>query len=93
MRAPAAGQAHDALVSALQDQANWEARAKAAKDLLNEMLQSRREAADLARHYDIRYTPSTMQGPVVQACTKTMLCFATQALCLEGLIWRRTSSV
>ena len=46
--------AADTLVAALQEQADWEGRARAAKELLNDMLKSRREAADLAATYDIR---------------------------------------
>lgn len=54
-RPPNAMQAYDQLVQALRDQQNWENRAKAAKDLLNEMLASRKEAASLRdKGYDIR---------------------------------------
>lgn len=57
MQPPTADQAHDQLVHALQDMLSWETRAKTAKELLNDMLKSRREAAELATHYDIRYSP------------------------------------
>lgn len=54
VRPPTAQQAHDLLVSALQDQAGWEARAVAAKELLNQMVKSRREATLLSQSYDIK---------------------------------------
>ncbi len=56
-RPPSAQQAYDQLSAALQDQLNWETRAKQAKELLNEMLESRREARQLAEHHDTRYRP------------------------------------
>lgn len=52
MPTPAA--AAGTLCAALQEQADWEARARAAKELLGDMLRSRREAADLAATYDTR---------------------------------------
>lgn len=51
---PSTTQAHDTLTAALQEQANWEQRRRSAKELLNEMLASRREAAELAKSYDTR---------------------------------------
>ena len=54
MQPPTVDQAHEQLIGALQDMQSWEARARTAKDLLNDMLKSRREAAELATHYDIR---------------------------------------
>ncbi len=54
MRLPTPQQAHDTLVHALQEQASWEQRARSAKELLKELLISRREAADLAAQYDTR---------------------------------------
>lgn len=66
VRPPTAQQAHDLLVSALQDQAGWEARAKAAKDLLAQMIRSRRDAALLAQSFDIKCVkPSS----AFQVCT------------------------
>ena len=53
-RVPTPQAAADTLVAALQEQADWEARARAAKELLGDMLRSRREAADLAAQYDTR---------------------------------------
>jgi hypothetical protein len=53
-RMPTARAAHEALVTALADQASWAARTTAAKELLAAMLASRRSAADLAKQYDIR---------------------------------------
>ena len=47
-------QAYAQLVAALQDMAQREAKARAATDVLNGMLQSRKEAAELAAVYDIR---------------------------------------
>lgn len=52
---PTPQQAHETLVQALQEQASWEQRARTAKELLKELLTSRREAADLAAQYDTRY--------------------------------------
>ena len=49
--------AHESLVSALQDQHQWEARAAHAKELQTLMLASRREAAELAKQHDIRPVP------------------------------------
>ncbi len=54
---PSAVASHMALVQALEDQASWEARARSAKELLNQMLQSRKEAKELERDYDIRPVP------------------------------------
>ena len=54
MQPPTVDQAHEQLVGALQDMQSWETRAKTAKELLNDMLKSRREAAELATKYDIR---------------------------------------
>jgi len=51
-------QAHDVLTAALQDQATWEQRRRSAKELLNEMLASRREAAELAKSFDTRCAPT-----------------------------------
>lgn len=56
---PTARAAHEALVTALADQASWAARTTAAKELLAAMLASRRSAADLAKQYDIRCGGST----------------------------------
>lgn len=55
MQPPTVDQAHEQLVGALQDMQSWEARAKTAKELLNDMLKSRREAAELATKFDIRW--------------------------------------
>ena len=46
------------LTAALQEQATWEQRRRSAKELLNEMLASRREAAELAKSYDTRCAPA-----------------------------------
>ena len=54
MQPPTVDQAHEQLIGALQDMQSWEARARTAKDLLNDMLKSRREAAELATKFDIR---------------------------------------
>ncbi|BDA41097.1 probable inactive ubiquitin carboxyl-terminal hydrolase 54 at C-terminar half [Coccomyxa sp. Obi] len=62
MRLPTPQQAHDTLVHALQEQASWEQRARSAKELLKELLISRREAADLAAQYDTRPVPTTPGG-------------------------------
>ena len=56
-RPPTATQAHDQLVQALREQQNWEKRAKDAKELLNRMLKSRKETADLAQQHDIKCGP------------------------------------
>ena len=57
-RQPSPEAAHDTLCAALQEQASWEQRAHVAKELLHEMLKSRREAADLQQQYDIKCGPS-----------------------------------
>ena len=59
MQPPTVDQAYEQLVGALSDMAQWEGRARTAKDLLNDMMQSRREAAELATRYDIRYGHSS----------------------------------
>lgn len=51
------------LTAALQEQATWEQRRRSAKELLNEMLASRREAAELARSYDTRSAPAAQPEP------------------------------
>eukprot|EP00884_Botryococcus_braunii_P009363 jgi/Botrbrau1/18428/Bobra.0072s0020.2 len=54
-RPPNVMQAFDQLVQALREQEGWEDRAKLSKDLLNEMLASRKEAVSLRdKGYDIR---------------------------------------
>lgn len=53
-RQPSPEAAHDTLCAALQEQASWEQRAHVAKELLHEMLKSRREATDLQQQYDIK---------------------------------------
>lgn len=58
---PTATQAHDQLVQALREQSSWEKRAKDAKELLKQMLKSRKDAAELAQHYDIRW--ASLRGP------------------------------
>ena len=57
MQPPTVDQAHEQLIGALQDMQQWETRAKQGKDLLNDMLKSRREAAELATKFDIRPDP------------------------------------
>ena len=61
---PTARAAHEALVTALADQASWAARTTAAKELLAAMLASRRSAADLAKQYDIRCGESIRLFPL-----------------------------
>ena len=53
-RLPTARGAHEALATALADQASWAARAGSAKELLAAMLTSRRAAANLAKQHDTR---------------------------------------
>ncbi len=54
LRLPTALAAHEQLTHALTEQGTWENRAKQARELLNEMLKSRKETAELAKRYDIR---------------------------------------
>jgi len=54
LRVPSPQAAHETLVNALQEQASWEQRARTAKELLKELLTSRRDAQDLAAQYDTR---------------------------------------
>ena len=64
MQPPTVDQAHEQLVGALQDMLSWESRAKTAKELLKDMMTSRREAAELATKYDIRsYTRLSSSVP------------------------------
>lgn len=74
--------AHESLVSALQDQHQWEARAAHAKELQTLMLASRREAAELARQHDIRPVPQPKPGEVcsLQAHLSPKLCTALSVL-------------
>lgn len=62
-RAPTARAAHEALVTALADQASWAARATSAKELLAAMLASRRTAAELAKQHDTRYGGKASSRP------------------------------
>lgn len=57
VRPPTAQAAFDALMRCLEDQHNWEQRAKASKELLNQMLQSRKEADELSKQYNIQPNP------------------------------------
>ena len=66
IRPPTAQGAYDLLIQALQDQADWERRARAAKELLNDMVRSRRDAAQLAQQYDVKYVPAALA--VCQGC-------------------------
>lgn len=54
MRPPTAQAAFDALMRCLEEQHTWEQRSKASKDLLNQMLQSRKEADDLSKQYNLQ---------------------------------------
>ena len=47
-------------MQALQDQADWERRARGAKELLNDMVRSRRDAAQLSQQYDIKCAPAAV---------------------------------
>lgn len=60
VRPPSVQGAHDLLLQALQDQCDWERRARQSKELLNEMVGSRREAAQLSQQYDIKCVFSPM---------------------------------
>jgi hypothetical protein len=53
-RLPSAEGALQQLASALSDQVAWEGRARVARDMLARLLDSRREAAELAERYDTR---------------------------------------
>ncbi|WIA33521.1 hypothetical protein OEZ86_006646 [Tetradesmus obliquus] len=54
---PTTQAAYDNLLRCLEDQAAWEGRAKEAKDLMNAMLTSRKEADQLAKQHGIRQQP------------------------------------
>ncbi|KAK9824008.1 hypothetical protein WJX72_006929 [[Myrmecia] bisecta] len=69
-QAPTVLQAHQALTSALQDHDSWQARAQQARQLLLELLQSNKQAAELAKHYDTRPIPSA-PGEAADADDKT----------------------
>jgi hypothetical protein len=61
--APTTQRAFEHLVRALEDQLQWESRARQARDLLAAMLRSRREAADLsAQGYDLRPVPAAVSA-------------------------------
>jgi hypothetical protein len=64
LRPPSAQQAHKNLVQCLEQQAELEARAKASKDLLNAMLNSRKEADELGKQYDMKVPAD----PAAAAC-------------------------
>lgn len=53
LRPPTAQAAFDALLRCLEDQHTWEQRAKASKELLNQMLHSRKEADELRQQYNL----------------------------------------
>jgi hypothetical protein len=67
LRPPTAAAAFDSLMRCLEDQAAWEARAKGSKELLNAMLQSRKEADELSKQYDLRPVPTTTTPPPAPA--------------------------
>lgn len=67
LRPPTAQGAYEALMRCLEDQATWEAKAKASKDLLNQMLKSRKEADELSKQWDIRPVPKDAAGEVLAA--------------------------
>lgn len=54
-RIPQVEPAHEQLVTNLRDLASWDARARTARELLAEMVQSRKEAAELAAQHNIRW--------------------------------------
>jgi hypothetical protein len=62
---PSAGAAFETLRMSLHEQAQWEARAQKAKELMKEMVHSRREAAELARTHGIAALPRGEDGQVV----------------------------
>ena len=64
MQGPTVQVAHETLLSSLQEQHQWEARARHAKGLQGEILTSRREAAELAKLYDVRPVPIAILGEV-----------------------------
>ena len=66
MQPPTVDQAYEQLVGALQDMAQWEARARTAKELLTDMMQSRKEATELATKYDIRYGQTSVRREFVR---------------------------
>ena len=45
--------AQEQLTQVLHEQNNWEMRAKQARELLTDMLRSRKDTAELAKQYDI----------------------------------------
>lgn len=53
-RPPSVEQALEHLNATLQDQAEWEMRAKASRDMLAEMLRSRKKYAEIAAKYNIK---------------------------------------
>jgi hypothetical protein len=80
-RQPSPEAAHETLCAALQEQASWEQRAHVAKELLHEMLKSRREAADLQQQYDIKFVPRSSLALILQA---SLLAWQPYALCLAS---------
>lgn len=67
---PSAAAAFDALAAALEEQAALEERQKSAKELLQELLRSRKEAADLAARYDLSpVAPGTAAAAAAAAGT------------------------
>ena len=50
--------AYQSLMSALKDMALWDAIARQAKELMRDMLESRKSIAEVAATYDVRYALS-----------------------------------
>jgi hypothetical protein len=71
MRPPTAQAAFDALMRCLEEQHTWEQRAKASKELLNQMLQSRKEADDLSKQYNLQPNPASSSGASPTAAATT----------------------
>jgi len=62
LRPPTAQGAFDALLHCLEEQHNWEQRAKASKELLNQMLRSRKEADELNKAYNLQSAAGSSSG-------------------------------
>lgn len=60
----------DALVGALNEQTMWEARAKESRELLAQMLASRKEMAELAEKHDMRAVTPPPRGPAAAAAAR-----------------------
>lgn len=81
---PAAGDAHLALVRALEEQSLWDSRLQECRQLLSDLLKTRLEAQQLAKQYDIKPVPKNTKVRGDGTELKRVLLVRTPMHCVCG---------